>query len=80
MTTLNSKYKKQKKNRFKVSGGDKSTVNHDFDYGPDAAGLDMTEEDFKFNVNKKLEELKKILFQPKQSNNYKKTLLVNMIM
>ncbi|KAF0747565.1 YqaJ domain-containing protein, partial [Aphis craccivora] len=79
MTTLNSKYKKQKKNRFKVSGGDKSTVNHDFDYGPDAAGLDMTEEDFKFNVNKKLEELKKILFQPKQSNNYKKTLLVNMI-
>lgn len=55
-------------------------MNHDFDYGPDAAGLDMTEEDFKFNVNKKLEELKKILFQPKQSNNYKKTLLVNMIM
>lgn len=62
MTTLNSKYKKQKKIRFKVSGGDKSTVNHDFDYGPDAAGLDMTKEDFKFNVNKKLEELKKHSF------------------
>jgi len=33
-------------------------VNHDFDYGPDAAELDMTEEYINLNVSKKLEELK----------------------
>lgn len=57
ISTLKSKYKKQKNNRCRISR-DKSSVNHDFDYGPDTVELDMTEEDFKLNVNKKLEELK----------------------
>lgn len=57
VSTLKLKYKKQNNFRCKVSR-DKSSVNHDFDYGPDAAVLDMTEDDFKLNANKKLAELK----------------------
>lgn len=37
-------------------------MNRDFDYGPDAAGLDMTEEDFEFHKNKILEEFNKDIF------------------
>ncbi|KAL5237597.1 hypothetical protein ACI65C_005007 [Semiaphis heraclei] len=50
-----SKYKKRNTFRCRVNR-DKSTVNHDFDYGPDAAGLDMTEEDFNLNASQKLYE------------------------
>lgn len=57
MSTLKSKHKKQNTFRCRISR-DKISVNHDFDYGPDAAGLDMTEEDFKMNFSKKLEELR----------------------
>jgi len=66
-----SKYKKQKTFRCRVNN-DKSTVNNDFDYGPDAAGLDMTEEDFNLNVSKKLEELKIDAFTTQAIKNLEK--------
>lgn len=47
-------------------------MNHDFDYGPDAAVLDMTEEDFNLNASKKLEELRIVSFTTQEITNLEK--------
>lgn len=55
---LRLKSTKKKKIRCEI-GRDKNAVSHDFDYGPDAAGLDVSEEDFKLQKDKILDELSK---------------------